>query len=200
MVNIVDPFPAKSALTILAALDWSQFQEALVFVAYPSVEKPVVQKSITLTKSMPTAPQFVVDRADPTQTLIYYEARLIRNNGQIWTIPGSVTSDAYLILQDGMKGHQIISIMPEQVDFSAKHIVQIQVQLRYVDPANSIDIDQSVAISAAGDVRSFAFDYLNPAVAPEYRADIQLDNGQTKSIDWTAISGNMLTIPLSQIG
>jgi hypothetical protein len=141
----------------------------------------------------------VVDRQDPTQTLIYYEARLIRNNGQVWTVPGSVTSDPYLILQDGMKGHQIITVVPEQVDFSAKQIGQINVQLQYVDAGNSIDISQSVTISNATDVRTFAYDFLSATISPQYRADIQLNNGQTKSIDWTAVSGNVLTIPLSQL-
>jgi hypothetical protein len=197
-IDIVDPFPTKVTLMVLAALDWTQFQQALVFVAYPRKDKPALQQSFTLTKNAATAPAFVVERQDPTQTLIYYEARLIRNNGQVWTIPGSVTSDPYLILQDGMKGHQIISVVPEQVDFSGKHISQINVQLRYVDQANSLNISQSVSITNATDVRTFAYDFLSAQISPEYRADIQLDNGQTKSVDWTPISGNVLTIPLSQ--
>jgi hypothetical protein len=49
------------------------------------------------------------------------------------------------------------------------------------------------------DAQRFAFDYVDPAIRPEYRADIQLDNGQTKSFDWTPIGGSNVTIPLSQL-
>ncbi len=198
-IDIVDPFPTKIDLTVLAALDWTAFAEALVFVAYPSKAVPVAQQSFTLNQANPTAPPFEVDRQNPTQNLVYYEARLIRTNGQVWTIPGSVTSDQYLILQDGMKGHQIITIVPQQVDFSASQIQQISVTLRYVDPANSLNETETVTISNPSDVRSFAYDYLNDQIAPQYRADIELTNGQTKSIDWTQISGNAVTIPLDNL-
>jgi hypothetical protein len=198
-IDIVDPFPTKITLTVLAALDWTQFAEALVFLAYPNKTSPVTQQSFTLNQANPTAPLFEVDRQDPTQNYVYYEARLVRVNGQVWTIPGSVTSDQYLILQDGMKGHQIVTIVPQQVDFAASQIQEIDVSLRYVDPANSLNVAETVSITSATDVRSFAYDYLNDQIPPQYRADIHLTNGQTKSIDWTQISGNAVTIPLNQL-
>jgi hypothetical protein len=198
-IDVVDPFPTKITLTVLAALDWTAFAEALVFVAYPSKAAPVVQQSFTLNQANATAPPFEVDRQDPTQNLIYYEARLVRMNGQVWTIPGSVTSDQYLILQDGMKGHQIVSIVPQQVDFAANQIASIDVQLRYVDPANSLNATETVSFTSATDVRSFAYDYLNDQISAQYSANINLTNGQTKTIGWTQISGNVVTIPLGQL-
>ncbi len=198
-INIPDPFPAKVGLTVLAALDWSVYTQALVFVAYPTKEKATVQQTYTLTQSAPSAPAFLAERQDASQIFIYYEARLIKANGQVWTIPGSLTSDAYLILQDGMKGHQMIVVQPEAIDFAAKHVTQIGVQFRYVDPANSINVTQSVVLNSKGDTHTFAYDYVNPQISAEYRADIQLDNGQTKSIDWTPAGGNAVTIPLSQL-
>jgi hypothetical protein len=198
-IDIVDPFPSKLTLMVIAALDWTQFQEALVFVAYPSKANPVAQQMYTLTATNAGAPPFTVDRQDPTQNLIYYEAQLVHTNGQIWTIPGSVTSDQYLMLQNNMKGHQILSIAPQQVDFTASQIGQIAVSLRYVDPANAINLSEAVTIASAADVRSFSYDYVDPNVAPQYRADIQLTNGQTKSIDWTPISGNSVVIPLANL-
>ena len=198
-IDIVDPFPSKMTLMIIAALDWTQFQEALVFVAYPSKSNPTVQQTYTLNATNSAAPPFTVDRQDPTQNLIYYEAQLIHTNGQIWTIPGSVTSDQYLMLQNNMKGHQILSIAPQQVDFTANQIGQIVVNVRYVDPANTISATESVTITSASDVRSFAYDYVDPNVTPQYSAAIQLTNGQTKNIDWTPISGNAVVVPLNNL-
>ena len=198
-INISDPFPTKVGLTVLAALDWSVFSQALVFLAYPSKDKAIIQQTYTLTQSAPTAPAFMAERQQASQIFVYYEARLIRQNGQVWTIPGSVTSDAYLILQDGMKGHQIIVVQPEAIDFASKHVTEIDVQLRYVDAANSINVSDSMVLNNKGDTRTFAYDYVNDQISAQYCASYQLDNGQTKSIDWTPASGNVITIPLSQL-
>jgi hypothetical protein len=198
-INISDPFPAKIVLTVLAALDWSVFAEALLFLAYPSKENPIAQQTYTLTQNAPSTPAFEVDRQNASQTFIYYEARLIQQNGQVWTVPGSVTSDAYLILQSGMKGHQIVTVQPEAIDFAQKNVTEVDVQLRYVDPANSINIAQSLALNSKGDTRTFAYDYLNQQISAQYSASIPLSNGQTKSIPWTAVSGNTVVIPLSQL-
>jgi hypothetical protein len=186
-------------LTVLAALDWTVFSEALLFLAYPSKQSPVTQQTYTLTQSAPSTPAFEVERQDASQTFIYYEAHLIQQNGQVWTVPGSVTSDAYLILQNGMKGHQIIVVQSEAIDFSVKNVTEIDVQLRYVDPANSINITQSLVLNSKGDTRTFAYDYLNEQISAQYSASIPLSNGQTKSIPWTAVSGNTVVIPLSQL-
>jgi hypothetical protein len=198
-IDISDPFPTKVGLTVLAALDWTVFSQALVFLAYPNKQNPTLQQTYTLNQNSATAPAFVAERQDPTQIFVYYEARLIMLNGQVWTIPGSVTSDAYLILQNGMKGHQIIVIQPQAVDFNAELISEIDVQVSYLDAANSININQSFTITSAGDTRTFAYDYLNDQISAQYSANIHLSNGQTKSIATTPISGNTLTIPLSQL-
>lgn len=198
-VNISDPFPMKAQLTVLAGLDWNVFTEALVFLAYPSKESATLQQTYTLTQSAATTPAFLAERQDTSRLFIYYEARLIKRNGQVWTIPGSVTSDPYLILQDGMKGHQVIVVQPEAIDFASKNVQQIAVQLRYTDSANSIDATQSFVLNSVGDSRTFAYDYLDPAISAEYRADIALNNGQTKSIEWTETNGNTVIVPLSQL-
>jgi len=175
------------------------FSEALVFLAYPSKEKATVQQTYTLTQLAPTAPVFTAERQDASQIFVYYEARLIRKNGQVWTIPGSVTSDAYLILQDGMKGHQVIVMQPEAIEFSSKHVLEIDVQIRYIDAANAISVSDSLVLNNKGDVRTFAYDFVNQQISAQYCASYQLDNGQTKSIDWTPASGNVIIIPLSQL-
>lgn len=198
-VNIVDPFPSKAALTIVPSLDWTVFDQALIFVAYPNKDNPVAQQSYDLTRSSSAAQTFIADRRDPSQNQVYYEVRLIKRNGQLWSVPGSVTTDRYLILQGDMKGHQIVTIRPEQVDFASKHISEIDVQLRYVDVKNALNFASKFTLSSSADIRTFAYDYLDDQIGAEYRADIQLDNGQTKSGDWAPIGANTLTIPLDQI-
>ncbi|MBV9577561.1 MAG: hypothetical protein JO057_03105 [Chloroflexi bacterium] len=198
-INISDPFPSKVGLTVLAALDWSVFSQALVFLAYPRKEQAAVQQTFTLTEVAPTSPAFIAEKQQASQNFIYYEARLIKRNGQVWTIPGSVTSDAFLILQDGMKGHQLVVVKSEAIDFASKKVMQINVQLRYLDPANGISFAQSVQLDSMADSGTFAYDYLDAHISPEYRADIQLSNGQTKSVDWTPATSNQVVVPLSQL-
>jgi hypothetical protein len=199
-IDVVDPCPSKVTLVVVPALDWAVFDQALVFVSYPSKDNPAAQKEYAMTKSNNASQAFVAERQNSSQNLIYYEARLIKHNGQLWAVPGSYTSDKYLVLQDGMRGHQIISVRPEQVDFASKAVSQIDVQLRYVDPQNSLNAIKKFTLSAMSDVQNFSYDYLNDQISPEYRADIQLANGQTKSSDWAPISGNTVTIQLDQLG
>jgi hypothetical protein len=198
-IDIVDCFASKLTLTVLPALDFTVYSQALVYVAYPDKDNPVAHKSYTFNLGNTAAQLFEAERQNAAQNLIYYEVRLIKNNGQLWTVPGSVTNDRYLILQDGMKGHQIASIQLQQVDFAASHISSIKVQVRYVDPQNGFNISAEFTMSTDTDVETFTYDYMNPQINPEYRADIILDNGQTKSVDWTPINHNALTIELDQL-
>lgn len=198
-IDIVDCFASKLTLTVLPALDFTVYSQALVYVAYPGKDNPVAQKSYTFNLGNTAAQLFEAERQNAAQNLIYYEVRLIKNNGRLWTVPGSVTNDRYLILQDGMKGHQIASIQLQQVDFAASHITSIKVQVRYLDPQNGFNTFAEFNMTTNADVETFTYDYMNPQINPEYRADIVLDNGQTKSVDWTPINHNALTIELDQL-
>ncbi len=198
-IDIVDPFPAKSTLLVVPAVDWTKADQVLVSVAYPDLDNPTEQQSYIFNKANAGAQTFTADREDPTQTAIAFEAKIINLNGQIWSVPSSVTTEKFLTIQPGMKGHQILTIKPEQVDFGSVHVTEADVQVRYVDPANKVNVSKSFKFVRMSDVQRFAYDYLDSSVGPEFRVDIQLDNGQTKSIDWTAADSNTVTIRLSQL-
>jgi hypothetical protein len=198
-IDIVDPYPDKIDLTITAALDWTKCTEAMIFAAYPDKQNPAVQQTYVLNHANPTAPPFVAERKDATANLVYYEGRIIHANGTVWTVPGSYCSDAFLIVQDGMMGHQVLSITLEQVDFAAQQIAGVDVLLRYVDPANSINATETVTFTSAADVRGFAYDYLNQNIGAQYSVVIRLTNNQTRTADWTQVGNNNLVIPMSQI-
>jgi hypothetical protein len=197
-IDITDPYPAKVTLTVLAAVDWTVASQVLVYLAYPNKENPTAHQNFIL-NSQSGAQTFLAERQQNGQDTIYYEVRIIGQRGRVWTVPGSVTSDNYLIIQDGMRGHNIVIVKPEPIDFASRHVSEIDVQLRYVDARNSLTAAKSVKLAQASDSQEFAFDYLDPSVVAEYRADIQLDNGQTKSLDWAPVGGSSVTIPLSQL-
>jgi len=197
-VDINDPFPSKVTLTIMAAVDWSNASRVLVYVAYPGKDNPTAHQSYILDAS--SAPQmFVAERQNQGEDTIYYEVRVVGAHGGVKTVPGSVTNDQYLVIQDGMVGHQIVTVQPEQISFPKKHVSEIDVQVRYVDVKNALNISSNMKLAQMTDAQRFAFDYVDPAIRPEFRADIQLDNGQTKSFDWAPIGGTNVTIPLSQL-
>jgi hypothetical protein len=197
-VDIADPFPSKINLTVVPAVDWSTDSQVLVYVAYPSKDNAAVQKNYILNADS-GAQTFVAERQNNADDSVYYEVRILGQHGKIWSVPGSVTSDNYLVIQDGMHGHQRVRVAPQQVDFAAKRISEIDVQMRYADPKNSLSASASLKLALPSDVQVFEFDYLDPSVRPEYRADIVLNNGLTKSLDWTPASGAQVTIDLSQL-
>lgn len=197
-IDISDPYPAKITLNVMAAVDWSVASQVLVYVAYPNKDNPTAHQNFLLNAN--SGPQtFVAERQENGQDTVYYEARIIGQRGRVWTVPGSVTSENFLIIQDNMRGHNIITIRPEPVDFVSRHVSEIDVELRYIDAKNALNVDKKIKFERATDAQQFAFDYVDPSIAPEFRADIQLDNGQTRTLDWTTVGGSSVTIPLSQL-
>jgi hypothetical protein len=98
-----------------------------------------------------------------------------------------------------MMGHQIVTVRPEQIDFPSVRVSEVDVQVRYADQKNNLSAVGAFKLAQASDVQRFAYDYLDPSISPEYRADVQLANGQTRSLDWSPISNNAVTIGLSQL-
>ena len=93
--------------------------------------------------------------------------------------------------------HEASSSRTEAVDFTAAQVVSADMQMRYVDPQNAIKATDSFKLLSSADTHQFAFDYLNPAISAEYKVDVQLMNGQTRSIDWSPVSGDTVTITLT---
>jgi hypothetical protein len=98
-----------------------------------------------------------------------------------------------------MKGHQIVTVRPQQVDFAGARVIDVDVELRYVDARNNLNETARVRLVAPTDIQRFAYDYLDASVSPEFRADIHLDNGQTRSLDWSPVGGNAVTISLDNL-
>jgi hypothetical protein len=198
-IDIFDPYPAKVTLNIVPALDWTVFDQALVYVAYPDQDNPLAQQTYIFNKTSTAIQTFIVDRRDASANLVYYEVRLIQRNGEVWSVPGSFTSDKYLMLQNDMKGHRIITARSEPIDFAAKHVSEIDVQVRYIDARNSLTFGSRFTLWNNTDIQTFSYDFIDDQIQPEYRADIQLDNGQATTIDWAPINGRTLAIQLSQL-
>jgi hypothetical protein len=198
-IDIGDPFPAKSQLIVMPGVNWVTTDQVLVHLAYPGKDNPVVQQNFIFNSGAAASQTFVADRQDPTQTAVYYEARIISKNGQVYSVPGSVTTDSFLIIQPGMKGHQILRVQPQAVDFASIQVTEIDVQVRYQDPANGFDESAAFKLAGQRDVQQFPYDYLDPTIPPQYRCDVQLDNGQTRSFDWQPAGGSTVTIDLSNL-
>jgi hypothetical protein len=196
-IDIKDPFPTKRSLTVVAVVDWTATDMVLVHVAYPDKVNPIVQKNFIFNGKNTDPQTLTADRQETGQNAFYFEAKIIGHNGKVSMIPGSVTTEDLLLVQPGMRGQQIVHIRPEQVDFASARVTEVDVELRYLDPKNQISSSALVKLTAPTDVQSFPYEYVDAKISPEYRADITLDNGQTKSLDWSPISDNAVTIALS---
>ncbi|MBA3812101.1 MAG: hypothetical protein H0X27_10775 [Caulobacteraceae bacterium] len=197
-IDISDPFPTKVELIVTVAVDWANASQVLVYVAYPSKANPTVHQNYMF-NSQSGAQLFRAERQDRADTLVYYEARIIGARGHVWTVPGSMTADSSLIILDSMPGHQVVRVRPEPVDFAARRIVEVNVQLRYADAKNGFNAESRCTLKQPSDSGTFEFDYVDPAIKPEYRADIVLDNGQTKALDWSQVGDGQVVIPLGQL-
>ena len=76
-IDIGDPFPTKSTLMVMPGVDWTTTDQVVVHLAYPSKAHPVVQQNFIFNSGASASQSFVADRQDPSQTSIYFEARII---------------------------------------------------------------------------------------------------------------------------
>jgi hypothetical protein len=198
-LDVEDPFPSKATLMVLAAVDWTQVDQVLAHLAYPDKDNPATQKDYIFNANATAAQVFVADKKDQSQSMIYYEAKIIMKNGRIWSVPGSLTSDSFLTLQAGMHGHQVLTIKPEAVDFNSLSIASVDVYAQYQDPAHNFSSSGAYRLTAQTDVQFFAYEYLDPSIAPQFRYDVSFSNGQTRSVDWAPASSGTVTIALSTL-
>jgi hypothetical protein len=110
-----------------------------------------------------------------------------------------MSSDSFITIQQGMKGHQILSVRPENVSFANLQVASIDVQARYQDAKNGFDSSAAFKLTAPTEVQTFEYDYLNPAIGPQYRYDVQFKNGQTRSFDWAPAGDDTVVIGLSNL-
>lgn len=192
-----DPFPTKRTLEIVPVMDWTQIDRVFVDVSYEDRAHDVLEEtSFEFNANKNATGSFTVALEDPNRRLIRYQVTIIHKNGSITEIPPSSTLDRRITVRGDMKGHQIISISPEQVDFASLNLRTVVVDTRYIAD-QTMSFADSFTFRSPADRGHFEYDYVDDgSTRYQYRIIRRFTNGLSRTTDWKDSSEGELVIPL----
>lgn len=164
-VILRDPRPNKRTVLIVPAVNWNQVAMVFVDVAYRDDANSVfTQQSYVFDSSTNgKVPQtFTVPLVDRDQRVIQYNVKFLLTDNTEADLPVSQTLANQIILRADLKGHRVVMVKPEQVDFAACNVDRIQVDFLYQDDDNALSFASSFTFRSKDEQAFFEFDYVDP--------------------------------------
>lgn len=197
-ITIRDPFPNGRVLDVVPAVDWTTVDRVFVDLSYVDEAHGLREEaSFEFNRDASQTQSFAVRLADPARREVSYRVTIMHTGGRIVEVPPSVTLERRITLRSDMKGHRVIRLRPEPVDFTAKKVRQVAADLRYVDAAHGLDIADQAIFTAPGDVATFEFDFVEGGpLAYQFQVVTTYTNNLTRTRPWTSATDAALNVPV----
>lgn len=198
-VFLRDPFPDKLRVDVVPNVPWTQVQDVFVDLLYEDNEHDIFhQESLHFSQTDATAKSFSVELRNPTLRRVSYNVTIIFSDGRLVEIPRSFTQQRRIIVNANMRGHRIVAVRPQPVDFKAMKIRELKVETRYRDDEAGLSFADAFTFKSAEDRASFEFDYVDAAKpAYEFRSTVVFTNGMSKATEWQKTDKDDLTVPVN---
>lgn len=197
-VFVRDPFPNKLRVDVVPNVPWTQVQDLFVDLLYEDNENDIFQQdSLHFGQTDAAAKAFTVELRNSTLRRVSYNVTILFSDGRLIEIPRSFTQQRRIIVNANMRGHRIVSIQPQPVDFKAIKIRELKVETRYRDDEAGLSFADAFTFTSADDRASFEFDYVDVAKAAyEYRTNLVFTNGMSKAGEWQKTDKDDLIVPV----
>ncbi|WP_423603680.1 hypothetical protein [Sphingomonas sp. MS122] len=196
LVDVRDPFGAlRLAVDVVPVVArWEDLEQIFVDLEYVDDANDVRENAaLTFTAEDKAPKQFVIDRKDVAHKLVSFRVTTIFKGGMVTEVPQSFTNAPRILIRPDMRGHRIVSVAPP--DMVRAKLDRVEVELRYVDEANGITVEDRAVFDGAARPKTFEFDYVDPArEAFEWRAKYVFENGMTQESQWAEADGDTLTV------
>jgi len=198
-VFVRDPFPNKLRVDVVPNVPWTQVQDLFVDLQYEDKENNILQQdSLHFAPADAAAKAFTVELRNPALRRVSYNVSIIFTDGRLVEIPRSFTQQRRIIVNANMRGHRIVAIQPQAVDFKATKVRELKVETRYRDDEAGLSFADAFTFTSADDRASFEFDYVDAAKpAYEYRTNLVFTNGMSKAGDWQKSDKDDLIVPIN---
>jgi hypothetical protein len=198
-VFVRDPFPQKRVVDVVTSVSWALVQDVYVDLSYEDPQNAITQEaSLHFSQTDSNPKSFAVELRNPNLRRIAYSVTIMYADGRLVEIPRSITLERRIIVRADMRGHKIVTIRPQPVDFATKKIKELTVETRYVDGEAGLSFSNVAKFASADDQSSFEFDYVDPAKARyEYRTNLLFSNGLTKATDWQQTDKDDLIVAIN---
>jgi hypothetical protein len=197
-IRIADPFPQKRTVQFVPVVDWALTSTVFSDVTYTDPANHLSESSTLTFDSTHAGPQsFVVDLQDQARRQVQYQVTFINKNGSSATVPTSYTLGPRVLLRPDMRGHRVVTILPEPGDFTARQLDGIDVTLRYDDPGAQISFADTLTLASPDDRAYFEFDYVDENRQDySYQLTYRYTSGFQRSTVPTSSRQDQLSVPL----
>jgi len=197
-ITIRDPYPQKRTLTIVPNVRWQEVGRLFVDVSYEDRDNNIfTQQAFEFAETDAASKTFTVDLVNADLRLVSFEATLMKKDNTLVQIPKSYTLERRIFISSNMKGHKIVMIRPEAVDFQSKNIKQMTVDFLYEDTEAGLSFADTFTFKSSGTRASFEFDYVDDQKGTyQYRVTSLFTNGLSRAQDWQKAKTGELILPV----
>jgi hypothetical protein len=198
-IRIYDPYPTKRVLAIVPALDWTTVDRAFVDVSYDDPDNNVSEsQSYEFTAKKTDTAEFSVKLRDTHRLAVKYAVTVLFKDGHEVDVPPSETLLNRVMLRTAMKGHRIVTVHTDPVDFASVGLTSIDVDISFTDSQAGISDADKFTFKSAKDIGQFEYDFVDTSrSAFTYRAKYQYDNGLSRTVDTQTSAAGELSLPVS---
>ena len=198
-VFVRDPFPQKRVVDVVTNVPWALVQEVFFDLSYDDPQNDIKQEaSLHFSQTDSNSKSFAVELRNLNLRRIAYSVTIMYADGRFVEIPRSFTLERRIIVRADMRGHKIVTIRPQPVNFATTKIKELTVETRYVDAEAGLSFSNVAKFASADDETSFEFDYVDPAKSHyEYRTNLLFTNGLTKATDWQQTDKDDLIVAIN---
>ncbi|WP_029137253.1 hypothetical protein [Nakamurella lactea] len=185
-VTVRDPFAAsRRTIAITPPHVWTDLAAAFVDVRYDDEDTDVHEaKSFTFQDG--AAPEsFEFTPRDPNQVTVHYTVTFQYTDGRTVVLPDSMTDDIRITVSPDMKGRRIVTVH-RPADFTQRKMRSATVELRFEDPLGGISVADTIVLDASTETGRFEYPIADGTRDRyQYRSKIILQNGMSRTTDWT---------------
>lgn len=190
-IPLRDPFPGRRTINIVPDFDWSQVSEVVAQVEYSNPARTIVlSREFEFSRNSHEPQTLRLPEIGSSETPIRYTLWVTYEDGRFLQFPPSYTEEAEdtITLTAALPHSRVILVGPQETDFAAQHLAQMQVDVQYVDPDNKLPESSTFTFDAPGARELFTFNYAVPYDGKygkyQYRVTYQLSDGQRQTTDW----------------
>lgn len=198
-IRVPDPSPGRRKVDVVTTSGlWLELDRVFVDLRYEFPDGTGGSESslqFSATDPLPVK-QFVIEKFDPEQPRAAYQVTLVFKDGRVVEVPESYTVDQRIMIRADMRGHQVVSVHPERLDFAQKNLTEIKVELTYA--YGGVSVADSFSFRNARAQAAFEFDYTDPAKRDyEYKTSWFYANGLSRGTEWAKTNAEELAIPVA---
>ncbi len=199
-ITLRDPYPTKRTLEIVPVLDWAKVGRVFVDVAYQDDPNQVFEHaSFEFSETNKQVQKFMVSMENPDKRIVGYNVMVINKDGTVSQVPTSYTLEKRIVIRGDMKGHRIIMLRPEHVDFLAQQVKDLTVEMRYEDSSNALCYTDTFTFRSPDDRGHFEYDYVDDGTLRfEYRVRTRFSDNEQRETEWISSNSDELELRVAR--